>query len=198
MCYNVSTHDQVLISAYLQGDESAFEVLLRRYQSKIFGKILMVVRDRAVAEDIFQDALMKAVFAMKSGSYNEEGKFLPWVMRIAHNLCIDHFRLKKKIPVQRGNDEYDPLSYVSDRELNIEQSLQKKDVLEKTRGLLNILPEEQKEIVLLRIYFDMSFKEIADQLGISINTALGRMRYALINLRKHIDQSQMELVFEQK
>jgi RNA polymerase sigma-70 factor (ECF subfamily) len=198
MCYNVSTHDQVLISAYLQGDESAFEVLLRRYQSKIFGKILMVVRDRAVAEDIFQDALMKAVFAMKSGSYNEEGKFLPWVMRIAHNLCIDHFRLKKKIPVQRGNDEYDPLSYVSDRELNIEQALQKKDVLEKTRGLLNILPEEQKEIVLLRIYFDMSFKEIADQLGISINTALGRMRYALINLRKHIDHSQMELVFEQK
>lgn len=198
MCYNVSTHDQVLVSAYLNGDESAFAFLLRRYQSKIFGKIYMVVRDRAVAEDIFQDTLMKAVFAMKSGGYNEEGKFLPWVMRIAHNLCIDHFRLKKKLPIQRGTDEYDPISLVTDNQLNVEEELNKKEVLAKTRRLLDVLPDEQKEIVLMRIYLDMSFKEIADRLDISINTALGRMRYALINLRKHVDQHHLELVFEQK
>ena len=198
MCYNVSTHDQVLVSAYLNGDESAFAFLLRRYQSKIFGKIYMVVRDRAVAEDIFQDTLMKAVFAMKSGGYNEEGKFLPWVMRIAHNLCIDHFRLKKKLPIQRGTDEYDPILLVTDNQLNVEEGLNKKEVLAKTRRLLDVLPEEQKEIVLMRIYLDMSFKEIADRLDISINTALGRMRYALINLRKHVDQHHLELVFDQK
>lgn len=198
MCYNASTHDQVLVSAYLNGDESAFAFLLRRYQSKIFGKIYMVVRDRAVAEDIFQDTLMKAVFAMKSGGYNEEGKFLPWVMRIAHNLCIDHFRLKKKLPIQRGTDEYDPISLVTDNQLNVEEGLNKKEVLAKTRRLLDVLPDEQKEIVLMRIYLDMSFKEIADRLDISINTALGRMRYALINLRKHVDQHHLELVFEQK
>ena len=198
MCYNVSTHDQVLVSAYLNGDESAFAFLLRRYQSKIFGKIYMVVRDRAVAEDIFQDTLMKAVFAMKSGGYNEEGKFLPWVMRIAHNLCIDYFRLKKKLPIQRGTDEYDPISLVTDNQLNVEEGLNKKEVLTKTRRLLDVLPDEQKEIVLMRIYLDMSFKEIADRLDISINTALGRMRYALINLRKHVDQHHLELVFEQK
>ncbi len=198
MCYNVSTHDQVLVSAYLNGDESAFAFLLRRYQSKIFGKIYMVVRDRAVAEDIFQDTLMKAVFAMKSGGYNEEGKFLPWVMRIAHNLCIDYFRLKKKLPIQRGTDEYDPISLVTDNQLNVEEGLNKKEVLTKTRRLLDVLPDEQKEIVLMRIYLDMSFKEIADRLDISINTALGRMRYALINLRKHVDQHHLELVFDQK
>jgi RNA polymerase sigma factor (sigma-70 family) len=188
MCYKVSTSDQTLIHAYLQGDEKAFAFLLKRHQSKVFGKIYMVVKDRAVAEDIFQDAMMKAVFALKSGSYNEEGKFLPWVMRIAHNLCIDYFRLKKKIPVVRGNDEYDPLDFVSDKNLNKEESAMKKEVLDTTRALIKVLPEEQKEIVLMRLYFDMSFKEIAEQLDISINTALGRMRYAVLNLRKHMEE----------
>jgi RNA polymerase sigma-70 factor (ECF subfamily) len=195
MCYNQQTPDELLVKNYLQGDEAAFAVLLKRHQSKIFGKVLSVVRDRAVAQDIFQDALMKAVFAMKSGSYNEEGKFLPWVMRIAHNLCIDHFRARKKMPMKRGNDEYNPLDFVRDRHLNAEQAVVKTEVLEVARKLLAYLPDDQKEIVLMRVYFDMSFKEIADQLNISINTALGRMRYAKINLTKVIDEQNLDLIF---
>lgn len=195
MRYNQQTPDELLVKNYLQGDEKAFAILLKRHQSKIFGKVLSVVRDRAVAEDIFQDALMKAVFAMKSGSYNEEGKFLPWVMRIAQNLCIDYFRAKKKMPMKRGNDEYNPLDFVRDRHLNAEQSVVKTEVLDVARKLLGYLPEDQREIVLMRVYFDMSFKEIADQLNISINTALGRMRYAKINLTKVIDEQQLDLIF---
>lgn len=197
MCFNHQTPDEVLVKSYLQGNETAFAILLKRHQSKIFGKVLSVVRDRAVAEDIFQDALMKAVFAMKSGSYNEEGKFLPWVMRIAHNLCIDHFRAKKKMPIKRGNDEYNPLDFVKDRHLNAEQVAMKAEVLEVARKLLAVLPDDQKEIVMMRIYFDMSFKEIAEQLDISINTALGRMRYAKINLTKVIDDQKLELIFDE-
>ena len=195
MRYNQQTPDELLVKNYLQGDEKAFAILLKRHQSKIFGKVLSVVRDRAVAEDIFQDALMKAVFAMKSGSYNEEGKFLPWVMRIAQNLCIDYFRAKKKMPMKRGNDEYNPLDFVRDRHLNAEQSVVKTEVLDVARKLLGYLPEDQREIVLMRVYFDMSFKEIADQLNISINTALGRMRYAKINLTKVIDEQKLDLIF---
>jgi RNA polymerase sigma-70 factor (ECF subfamily) len=195
MCYNQQTPDELLVKNYLHGDEGAFAVLLKRHQSKIFGKVLSVVRDRALAQDIFQDALMKAVFAMKSGSYNEEGKFLPWVMRIAHNLCIDHFRAMKKMPIKRGNDEYNPLDFVSDRHLNAEQSVVKTEVLDVARKLLAYLPDDQKEIVMMRVYFDMSFKEIADQLNISINTALGRMRYAKINLTKVIDEQNLDLIF---
>jgi RNA polymerase sigma-70 factor, ECF subfamily len=188
MCYKSSTSDQDLIHAYVNGDESAFAFLLKRHQSKVFGKIYMVVKDRAVAEDIFQDAMMKAVVALKSGSYNEEGKFLPWILRIAHNLCIDFFRLKKKVPVVRGTEEYNPLDFVSDQTLNKEEGEMKKEMLGAARTLVKVLPEEQREIVMMRLYLDMSFKEIAEQLDISINTALGRMRYAILNLRKHVEE----------
>jgi len=196
MRFKNSTSDQELIHAYVGGDESAFNFLLRRHQSKIYGKIYNVVKDVAVAQDVFQDAMMKAVVALKTGSYNEEGKFVPWVMRIAHNLCIDYFRNKKKIPVFRGTEEYDPLDYVTDQGLNKEESAIKKEMFGVARELMMVLPEEQKEIVLMRLYFDMSFKEIAEKLDISINTALGRMRYAILNLRKYAEDHNVVIDLE--
>jgi RNA polymerase sigma-70 factor (ECF subfamily) len=196
MRYKSSTSDQDLIHAYVAGDEGAFNVLLRRHQSKIYGKIYNVVKDSAVAEDVFQDALMKAVVALKSGSYNEEGKFVPWVMRIAHNLCIDYFRNKKKIPITRGTEDYDPLDYVTDNHLNREESAIRKEMFNTARELMMVLPDEQREIVIMRLYLDMSFKEIAEKLDISINTALGRMRYALLNLRKYADDHHVVIDME--
>jgi len=196
MRYKSSTSDQDLIHAYVAGDEGAFNVLLRRHQSKIYGKIYNVVKDAAVAEDVFQDALMKAVVALKSGSYNEEGKFVPWVMRIAHNLCIDYFRNKKKIPIARGTEDYDPLDYVTDNHLNREESAIRKEMFNTARELMMVLPDEQREIVIMRLYLDMSFKEIAEKLDISINTALGRMRYALLNLRKYADDHHVVIDME--
>jgi RNA polymerase sigma-70 factor (ECF subfamily) len=154
---------------------------------------MMLVRNRAAAEDIFQDTFVRAIHALKEGNYNEEGKFSAWVMRIAHNLCIDYFRHVKKMPMTRERDEYNPFDYISTEEKNSEESQVKAEVRQDTKKLLNQLPDEQKEIVMMRLYYDMSFKEIADQLDISINTALGRMRYALINLRKLIEKHQMEM-----
>jgi RNA polymerase sigma factor (sigma-70 family) len=154
---------------------------------------MMYVKDRAVAEDIFQDTFVRAIHALKEGNYNEEGKFSAWVMRIAHNLCIDYFRGKKKMPVTRERDDYNPFDFISNEEKNSEESKVNAEVLTDTKRLLNYLPMEQKEIVMMRLYYDMSFKEISEQLDISINTALGRMRYALINLRKLIEKHQMEM-----
>jgi RNA polymerase sigma-70 factor (ECF subfamily) len=153
----------------------------------------MYVKDRAIAEDIFQDTFVRAIHALKDGNYNEEGKFSAWVLRIAHNLCIDHFRNKKKMPMTRERDEYSPFDYISTNEKNSEECKVNAEVLGDARKLLAYLPLEQKEIVMMRLYYDMSFKEIADQLDISINTALGRMRYALINLRKLIEKHQLEM-----
>jgi RNA polymerase sigma-70 factor (ECF subfamily) len=136
---------------------------------------------------------MKAIQALKDGQYNEEGKFSAWIMRIAHNLCIDYFRVKKKMPMSRANDDYDPFDYIGSGEKNSEQVNINKQVLSDAKKLLNQLPAEQKEIVMMRLYYDMSFKEISDSLNISINTALGRMRYALINLRKLIEKHQIEM-----
>lgn len=185
--------DRQLVEIYFNGKEEGFEELLKRYKSRVFGKIMMYVKDRAVAEDIFQDTFVRAIHALKEGNYNEEGKFSAWVMRIAHNLCIDYFRGKKKMPMTRERDEYNPFDYISSNEKNSEESSVNTEVLVDTKRLLNFLPQEQKEIVMMRLYYDMSFKEISEQLDISINTALGRMRYALINLRKLIEKNQMEM-----
>ncbi len=185
--------DRQLVEIYFNGKEEGFEELLKRYKSRVFGKIMMYVKDRAVAEDIFQDTFVRAIHALKEGNYNEEGKFSAWVMRIAHNLCIDYFRGKKKMPMTRERDEYNPFDYISSNEKNSEESSVNSEVLVDTKRLLNFLPQEQKEIVMMRLYYDMSFKEISEQLDISINTALGRMRYALINLRKLIEKNQMEM-----
>ena len=185
--------DRQLVEAYIKGNEECFQELLKRYKSRVFGKITMYVKDRAAAEDIFQDTFMKAIQALKDGQYNEEGKFSAWIMRIAHNLCIDYFRIKKKMPMSRANDDYDPFDYICSSEKNSEQTSINKQVLSDTKRLLAQLPDEQREIVMMRLYYDMSFKEISDTLNISINTALGRMRYALINLRKMIDKHQLEM-----
>jgi RNA polymerase sigma-70 factor (ECF subfamily) len=185
--------DRQLVEAYIRGHEECFQELLKRYKSRVFGKITMYVKDRAAAEDIFQDTFMKAIQALKDGQYNEEGKFSAWIMRIAHNLCIDYFRVKKKMPMSRANDDYDPFDYIGSGEKNSEQININKQVLSDAKKLLNQLPAEQKEIVMMRLYYDMSFKEISDSLNISINTALGRMRYALINLRKLIEKHQIEM-----
>ncbi|MFM9423340.1 MAG: RNA polymerase sigma factor [Bacteroidota bacterium] len=193
MRYSQLTERQ-LVASYTDGNHKAFEELLNRVQSKVFGKIQMVVRDYELAQDLFQDTICKAIQALKDGQYNEEGKFGAWMMRIAHNLCIDHFRNAKKMQFVRGNDDYNPLDYVSDKAKNVEQLVAKREVSKEVRQLIALLPAEQKEIVMMRIVYDMSFKEIADQLNISINTALGRMRYALINLRKYMEKYQVKLV----
>lgn len=185
--------DRQLVEAYIRGNEECFQELLKRYKGKVFGKISMYVKDRAAAEDIFQDTFMKAINALKDGQYNEEGKFSAWILRIAHNLCIDYFRGKKKMPLTRANDDYDPFDFISSGEKNTEEMAVNKQVLADAKKLLSYLPDEQKEIVMMRLYYDMSFKEISDTLNISINTALGRMRYALINLRKLVDKHQLEM-----
>jgi len=196
---NTQVDDQVLVSRYLKGDESAFETLLRRNQSKIFGYIMKMVRDEEIANDIFQDAFMKVIRTLKDGKYNEEGKFMPWVMRITHNLIIDHFRKEKKMPIAgRGSgnddDEFDIFSILKLEDSNIETELIKEQIFDSLRDLVEELPEDQKEMVRMRHFMGMSFKDIADKTDVSINTALGRMRYALINLRKMIEENNISLM----
>ena len=185
--------DRQLVEAYHNGKEAAFNELLKRYKSKVYSKIMMYVRDRAVAEDIFQDTFVRAIHALKEGNYNEEGNFSAWILRIAHNLCIDYFRHVKKMPMTRERDEYNPFDFISSEERTSEEDRMKREVKADMKKLLSMLPDEQREIVIMRLNYDMSFKEIADQLDISINTALGRMRYALINLRKLIEKHRMEM-----
>lgn len=187
--------DSVLVSNYINGSEKSLELIIVRHKQRIFSFILSKVLDREIAEDIFQDTFIKVINTLKRGKYNEEGKFLPWVMRIAHNLIIDHFRRSKRIPTFKNTDEFDIFTVISDDGvLNVEKQLIKNQILEDVRGLINELPEDQKEVLVMRIYKDMSFKEIAENTNVSINTALGRMRYALINLRKLIEKHHIVLV----
>lgn len=178
--------EQELVQLYLEGSEKAFEILLHRHKRKVWSHIYLLVRDREIADDLFQDVFIKVVHTLKSGKYNEEGKFLPWVMRIAHNIVIDHFRRTKKMPMTRSNDEHDVFATQSQPGKNIEQQLVNVQIDADVRKLIDNLPEEQREVVIMRTYLNMSFKEIADLTEVSINTALGRMRYALINMRKMI------------
>ena len=186
-------NDQVLVRLYLEGDEKAFEALLHRHKRKVWSHIYLLVRDRELTEDIFQETFIKVVHTLKTGKYNEEGKFLPWVMRIAHNLVIDHFRRNKKMPLVRSNDDYDVFATISQPGKNVEQRMVNAQIDEDVRKLIDNLPDEQREVVIMRTYLAMSFKEIAEHTGVSINTALGRMRYALINMRKLIKQNEMVL-----
>jgi RNA polymerase sigma-70 factor, ECF subfamily len=185
--------DIELVHLYTGGDERAFEVLLHRHKRKVWSHIFLMVREREVTEDIFQEAFIKVVHHLKAGKYNEEGKFLPWVMRIAHNLVIDHFRRNKKMPLVRSNDEHDVFATVSQPDKNIEDRMVNVQIDEDVRKLIDHLPGEQREVVIMRTYLGMSFKEIAEHTEVSINTALGRMRYALINMRKLIKQHKMQL-----
>ncbi|EAZ95802.1 RNA polymerase sigma factor/ECF subfamily (sigma-70) [Flavobacteria bacterium BAL38] len=190
---NLVLPDAVLVKNYIGGDESALSTLIQRHQSKIFGFIYSKVNDRDLSDDIFQDTFIKVIKTLKSHSYNEEGKFLPWVMRIAHNLVVDHYRKAKKMPYQRDTEEYSVFNYMTDNVLNIEGQMISEQVASDLNKLLEELPEDQKEVLVMRMYQDLSFKEIADLTGVSINTALGRMRYALLNLRKIIEKNQIIL-----
>ena len=180
--------DAILVSNYLKGDEGALETLIIRHKQKIYSFIYSKVYDRDVAEDIFQDTFIKVIRTLKRGAYNEEGKFLPWVMRISHNLVIDYFRKNNRMPKFANTDEFSIFSVLSDTSLNAETSIIKEQVETDVRRLVDELPEDQREVLLMRIYEDLSFKDISDKTGVSINTALGRMRYALINLRKIIEK----------
>ena len=185
--------DAQLISKYISGNENSLSVLIDRHQSRIYGFIFSKIHDRDAAEDIFQDTFIKVIQTLKRGLYNEQGKFLPWVMRIAHNLVIDHFRKNNRMPKFNGRGDFDVFSVISDGNLNIESKIVESQIASHVRILLEELPEDQKTVIKMRIYQDMSFKEISENTGVSINTALGRMRYGLINLRKIIDKHNISL-----
>lgn len=187
---NSRCSDSQLVSLYRNGNEEAFEVLLHRHKSRIYTSIYLIVKDRYRAEDLLQETFIKAVNTIKSGRYNEEGKFLPWLGRIAHNLAIDSFRRSRRYPeviLEDGSQVFNSMNFSEDSAESIQIA---QDTKSRLRDLIRELPAEQKQVLLMRHYMDMSFQEIADRTGVSINTALGRMRYALINLRKKMNKTQ--------
>jgi len=181
--------DSELITQYKSGNEKAFEELTLRHKNKIYTTILLIVKDSEIAEDLLQETFIKAIKTIKTGRYNEEGKFLPWISRIAHNMAIDYFRKQKRYPMivmEDGSNVFNTLDFAEDSY----ESLQiKSETHAKLRELIQNLPDAQREVLMMRHYMQMSFQEIAEITGVSINTALGRMRYALINLRKQMNQS---------
>ncbi|MFN3802245.1 RNA polymerase sigma factor [Belliella pelovolcani] len=188
MSKRIGPKDSELIAQYRAGSEAAFEVLVEKYQSRVFTTIYLIVKDQGVAEDLLQDVFVKVVQTLNSDRYNEEGKFQPWLMRIAHNLAIDYFRKSKRYPtivMEDGENVFNTLRFA---ENNVEDQKIQEDTIEMVRRLIDELPESQKQVLIMRHYMDLSFQEIAEQTGVSINTALGRMRYALINLRKKMKQ----------
>ena len=193
MIANIHTPDALLVQDYIAGNEESLSVLIKRHESRIYGFIYSKIADRDTSNDIFQDTFIKVIKTLKSQSYNEEGKFLPWVMRIAHNLIIDHFRRNKKMPLFRETEEFSIFSIMSDDSLTVENKMISEQVEVDIKRLIDELPNDQKEVLMMRMYQDMSFKEIAEITGVSINTSLGRMRYALMNLRKVIDKHQIVL-----
>ncbi|MEE9409110.1 MAG: sigma-70 family RNA polymerase sigma factor [Polaribacter sp.] len=188
------TPDSELVSRYIKGNEASLGILINKHQQRLFSFIYSKVKDKDITEDIFQDTFIKVIRTLKKGNYNEEGKFLPWVMRISHNLVIDHFRKSNRMPTFRNTDEFDIFSVLGDGSLNAEKQIIQEQIYNDVRDLVKELPEEQKEVLVMRMYKDMSFKEISENTGVSINTALGRMRYALINMRKLIEKHNIILV----
>ena len=185
--------DAALVQDYINGNERALEMLIKRHKLKIYNFIYSKVFDRDTAEDIFQETFIKVIKTLKRGVYNEEGKFLPWVMRIAHNLVIDFFRKNNRIPTFDNSDEFDIFQLIGDGNPTAEKAMIEEQVVEDLQNLIVKLPEDQKDVLTMRLYKDMSFKEIAESTDVSINTALGRMRYAIINLRKLIEENQIIL-----
>lgn len=190
---NIEANDAFLVKSYIEGNENSLSILINRHQHRIYSFIFSKVFDKDIAEDIFQDTFIKVIRTLKKGKYNEEGKFLPWVMRIAHNLVIDHFRKNKRMPKFENSGDFNIFSVLSDSGLNAEKQIIKDQIEADVKELIKELPEDQLEVLVMRIYKDMSFKEISERTGVSINTALGRMRYALINLRKVIEKHQLVL-----
>ncbi len=185
--------DHELISSFNLGNVNALEALVLRHKDKLYTSIYFLVKDKYLAEDIFQDTFIKIIDTIRQGRYTEEGKFLPWAMRIAHNLCVDHFRKVKRTPTIKNSDDQDIFEVLNFTEDSAETKLIKKQSYNRVRDMLDQLPDDQREVIILRHYADMSFKEIATMTGCSINTALGRMRYGLINLRKMMIQKQIAL-----
>ncbi len=185
--------DRELIIAYLEGNDKAFEVLLNRHREKIYTSIYLFVKDRDLAEDIFQDVFIKIIRTLRNGKYNHEGKFLQWAMRISYNMCVDHFRKNKKRTKVSPSETFDIFDVLESQEDNEETNIIKSQLHKKVKELVDQLPEEQREVVILRHYADMSFKEISQLTRVSINTALGRMRYALINMRKMVSEKELTI-----
>ena len=190
--------DKELVQIYIQGDENALATLINRHEQRIFAFIMSKVKNQALAQDFFQDTFVKVVRTLKRGKYNEEGKFLPWVMRIANNLIIDHFRknnrFRKVNQIVGGDEPMDIFDTIANDDRNVFENIERDQNHAGVRDLINMLPDEQKEVVMLRHYYDMSFKEIAVFCDVSINTALGRMRYALINMRKLMEEHKQEML----
>ncbi len=193
MCMELQIEDSILVRDYISGDEMALEKLILKHNQRLSSFIYSKVLNRDITEDIFQDTFIKVIKTLKKGNYSEEGKFLPWVMRIAHNLIIDHFRRNKRMPRFEGSEDFNIFSVLGDDKLNAEKQLIKDQIDSDLTMLIEELPDDQKEVLMMRIYRDMSFKEISENTGVSINTALGRMRYALINLRKIIEKNNIVL-----
>ena len=186
--------DAQLVSDYIKGNEKSLESLIYKHKSKIYNFIFSKVFDRDNAEDIFQETFIKVIKTLKNGTYKEEGKFLSWVMRISHNLIIDFFRKSNRIPkFEASSEDYDIFQFIKDSSPNAENILINRQIVNDLQKLILGLPEDQKEVLNMRLYRDMSFKEIAEYTGVSINTALGRMRYAILNLRKMVDENQIFL-----
>ena len=185
--------DHELIQNFQDGDLNALETLVLRHKDTMYTSILFLVKDKYLAEDIFQDVLIKIIDTIRGGRYTEEGKFLPWAMRIAHNLCVDHFRKVKRTPAIKTSDDRDIFEVINFTEEGADEKMMKRQSHERVRQMLELLPEDQREVIILRHYADLSFKEIASLTNCSINTALGRMRYGLINLRKMMAQKKIAL-----
>ena len=185
--------DHELIHDFKDGNLQALEVLVLRHKDKMYTSILFLVKDKYLAEDIFQDVLIKIIDTIRGGRYTEEGKFLPWAMRIAHNLCVDHFRKVKRTPAIKTSDDRDIFEVLNFTEDGADVKMMKRQSHDRVRQMLDLLPEDQREVIVLRHYADLSFKEIASLTNCSINTALGRMRYGLINLRKMMTQKKIAL-----
>lgn len=185
--------DSELIRLFKEGDVNALNQLIERYKDKIFTSIYLLLKDRYLAEDMFQNTFIKVIETIRGGNYNEEGKFLPWVIRIAHNLCLDHFRKVKRSPAIKSADGETMLDGLLDHSDSTETKIIKKQTHDKVRRLVDLLPNDQREVIVLRHYAGLSFKEVATLTNCSINTALGRMRYGLINLRRMVDEKQIAL-----
>lgn len=185
--------DQELIKRYLLGNEASLEIIINRHKDRVFGYIFKIVKCQQIADDLFQDTFIKVINTLKSGLYNEEGKFIHWVMRIAHNIIIDYFRKKKRIPIKENSSDRDTFEMLNLRTESIEDILIIDQIHNDIRQLIEFLPKEQKEVLILRHYTGMSFKDIAEETQVSINTALGRMRYAILNIRKLVDENKISL-----
>lgn len=185
--------DQQLVHLYVNGDAEALSALVTRYKDKIYTSIYLLVKDKYLAEDIFQDVFIRVIDTLKGGRYVDEGKFLPWAMRIAHNLCVDHFRKVKRTPTIKTSEDRDIFESLNFSEAGADQRMMNSQSHDKVRKMIDLLPEDQREVIILRHFADLSFKEISQLTNCSINTALGRMRYGLINLRKMMTEKQIAL-----